>query len=89
MVYLMKRDADMSDEEVTVDYFLKEVCIIGGVEEVTRRLGELWNETGGFGTLLMITHDWDDKARWLRCMELLAEEIVPKLPSYEEVRVGD
>ncbi len=43
----------------------------------------LWEETGGFGTLLMITHDWDDKQKWVRCMELLTQEVMPVLPSLE------
>jgi hypothetical protein len=27
--------------------------------------------------LLAIGHDWDDKPRWLRSMELLKNEVVP------------
>ena len=26
-----------------------------------------------------ITHDWDDKGKWLRSMELLADRVVPAL----------
>jgi hypothetical protein len=33
----------------------------------------------------MIAHDWDDKAKWQRSMELLAKEIVPALPTLEKV----
>ena len=34
-----------------------------------------------FDTLLMIAHDWDDRVLWERSMALLANEVVPKLPS--------
>ncbi len=77
----MKLHPDMSDDEVTLEYVLENLCIIGDVEECVRQLEDLWEVTGGFGTLLMIAHDWDDKARWLRSMKFLANEVVPALPS--------
>lgn len=80
MLSVLKGDPEMPDEDVTVEYMLKNLCIIGDKEECLRRLHGLWEETGGFGTLLMIAHDWDDKERWLACMETLANEIVPALP---------
>ena len=42
-------------------------------------LAEGLDEFLGNVALLMITHDWDDKAKWLRCMELLANQVVPAL----------
>jgi hypothetical protein len=29
----------------------------------------------------MIAQDWDDKAKWVRSMELLSKEVLPGLPS--------
>jgi alkanesulfonate monooxygenase SsuD/methylene tetrahydromethanopterin reductase-like flavin-dependent oxidoreductase (luciferase family) len=75
-----KEDPAMPDEAVTVDYAVKKLAIVGDVDECIRRLQEVWEETGGFGTLLMIAHDWDDKAKWTRSMELLIKEVVPALP---------
>ena len=49
-------------------------------EHVTQELLKLWDRTGGFGTLLMIAHDWDDKEKWVRSMERLAHEVLPALP---------
>lgn len=76
----LKEDPDMPDEAVTPEYAVKKLAIVGDVDECIRRLQEVWRETGGFGTLLMIAHDWDDKAKWLRSMELLINEVVPALP---------
>ena len=70
---------------VTVESAIKNVCIVGGPDEVLQQLHDLWDLTGGFGTLLMIAHDWDDKAKWMRSMDLLAKEIVPALPTLEKV----
>jgi alkanesulfonate monooxygenase SsuD/methylene tetrahydromethanopterin reductase-like flavin-dependent oxidoreductase (luciferase family) len=76
----LKEDPAMPDEALTVEYCVKKLAIVGDVEECIRRLQEIWEETGGFGTLLMIGHDWDDKARWVRSMELLMNEVTPALP---------
>jgi alkanesulfonate monooxygenase SsuD/methylene tetrahydromethanopterin reductase-like flavin-dependent oxidoreductase (luciferase family) len=80
MLSVLKNDPDMPDDDVTLEYMLKSSCIIGDKDECLRQLHQLYEETGGFGTLLMIAHDWDDKERWLACMETLANEIVPALP---------
>ena len=81
MLDLVKQDLEMPDEETTAEYMLRQLCIIGDVDECIRQLQALWDETGGFGTLLMIAHDWDDRAKWARSIELLAKEVVPALPS--------
>jgi alkanesulfonate monooxygenase SsuD/methylene tetrahydromethanopterin reductase-like flavin-dependent oxidoreductase (luciferase family) len=74
---LMKRDPRMADADVTPEYVMRELCIIGDVDACIRQLRALHDHTGGFGTLLMLAHDWDDKAKWLRSMERLAREVVP------------
>ena len=75
-----KEDPDMPDEAVTAEYAVRRIAIVGDVDECIRRLREAWDVTGGFGTLLMVTHDWDDRAKWTRSMELLINEVVPALP---------
>ena len=81
MLHLMKHDPNIPDDEVTPEYLVKQLCIVGDVDECIRQLMELWDVTGGFGTLLMIAQDWDDKAKWLRSTELLAKEVLPALPT--------
>jgi alkanesulfonate monooxygenase SsuD/methylene tetrahydromethanopterin reductase-like flavin-dependent oxidoreductase (luciferase family) len=80
MLHLMKHDESVSDDEVTVEYAMKNVCIIGDKASVKDQLDELWEVTGGFGTFLLIKHDFDDLPRWQRCIEILAHEIVPAMP---------
>jgi alkanesulfonate monooxygenase SsuD/methylene tetrahydromethanopterin reductase-like flavin-dependent oxidoreductase (luciferase family) len=80
MLDLAKRDPDMPDEALDADYLIDEIAIVGGVDTVTRKLHDLYDVTGGFGTILMIAHDWDDKARMRRSMELMAKEVIPQLP---------
>ena len=81
MLDLVKRDSEMPDAEVTTEYMLKEICLVGSKQSVQDQLAELFDITGGFGTLLFIKHDFDDLKAWKRCMEVLANEIVPAAPS--------
>ena len=81
MLSLMKEDLEMPDEEVTPDYLLETLCIIGDVKECTEQLEGVLDATGGFGTLLMMAHDWDDRSIWNRSMDLLVHDVLPKLPS--------
>ena len=74
-----KEDPEIPDEEVTAEYAVRRLAIVGDVDECIRRLQEIQEITGGFGTLLAIGHDWDDKPRWLRSMELLKNEVIPAL----------
>ncbi len=78
-IAMWKRDANMSDAECNLDYFMNEVVIAGDPDEVARQLLDLRERAGPFGTLVMIAHDWDDKERWLHSLELFAHEVVPVL----------
>jgi hypothetical protein len=49
------------------------------VDEVLRRLLLMVEEVGSFGTLILMCYDWDDKASWLRNLELFAKELMPRL----------
>jgi alkanesulfonate monooxygenase SsuD/methylene tetrahydromethanopterin reductase-like flavin-dependent oxidoreductase (luciferase family) len=74
-----KRDPNMSDADCNLDYLMGEQIIAGSPEEVLRRLLLLIEETGSFGTLVLMSYDWDDKQSWLHSMELFARELMPAL----------
>jgi alkanesulfonate monooxygenase SsuD/methylene tetrahydromethanopterin reductase-like flavin-dependent oxidoreductase (luciferase family) len=76
---LYKRDLDMSDADCNLDYLFREQIIAGDVDHVLQRLLSLMEETGRFGTLVLMSYDWDDKASWLRSLELFAKELMPRL----------
>jgi alkanesulfonate monooxygenase SsuD/methylene tetrahydromethanopterin reductase-like flavin-dependent oxidoreductase (luciferase family) len=78
-VGMWKRNAVQPDAECNLDYFLDEVLVVGDPAEVNRRLLGLRERVGDFGTLVLVAHDWDDKDRWLRSLELFAREVVPAL----------
>lgn len=76
---IYKRDLAMSDADCNLDFLMGEQIIAGSPDEVLRRLLLLREETGPFGTLVLMSYDWDDKAAWQRSMELFARELMPAL----------
>lgn len=76
---MWKRDSQMTDAECNLDYFLDEIIIAGDPEEVVRRLRQLREHIGQFGTLVLVAHDWDDRARHLQSLQLFAEQVLPAL----------
>ena len=76
---IYKRDLDMPDSQCQLDYLMTEQIIAGDVDEVLRRLLRLLEETGEFGTLILMSYDWDDKAAWVHSMKLFAKELMPAL----------
>jgi alkanesulfonate monooxygenase SsuD/methylene tetrahydromethanopterin reductase-like flavin-dependent oxidoreductase (luciferase family) len=80
-VGMWKRTPDQPDADCNLDYFLDEVLIVGDPDEVVRQLRVLRERVGNFGTLVLVAHDWDDRTRWLNCLELFAKDVVPRLGS--------
>jgi alkanesulfonate monooxygenase SsuD/methylene tetrahydromethanopterin reductase-like flavin-dependent oxidoreductase (luciferase family) len=76
---IYKRDLEMSDADCNLEYLMNEQIIAGDVDEVLRRLLILVEETGPFGTLVLMGYDWDDKASWMHSMRLFATELMPAL----------
>ena len=70
----------MTDEEVTIDYMIENLWIVGSPEEVTRKINELYDYVGGFGVLLIMGHEWKPLDKWQNSMNLLVNEVIPKLP---------
>jgi alkanesulfonate monooxygenase SsuD/methylene tetrahydromethanopterin reductase-like flavin-dependent oxidoreductase (luciferase family) len=76
---IYKRDLAMSDADCNLDFLMKEQIIAGDVDEVLRRLLSMMEETGPFGTLVLMSYDWDDKRSWFHSMKLFAHELMPAL----------
>jgi alkanesulfonate monooxygenase SsuD/methylene tetrahydromethanopterin reductase-like flavin-dependent oxidoreductase (luciferase family) len=76
---MFKRDQDTPDSEVDVDYWMREQIIAGDPDYALDRILEMTEETGKFGTLVMMGYDWDDKDSWVNSLELYANELMPKV----------
>ena len=79
-VSYMKRDESIPDEDVTLEYMLDNLWMVGSPDTVAQKLAALYETVGGFGTLLWLTFDHsENRAAYEKSMRLLAREVMPKL----------
>ena len=79
MLHLMKEDPDMADSDVTIDYLIEKLWIVGSPDHVAEKLEELYHTVGGFGVLLTMGHEWVPEESWRRSVSLLSQEVLPRL----------
>ena len=79
MMGLLKIDPNMPDSDVTVEYLVGNIFIVGSPEEVAEQLSGLDSSVGGFGTLMAMGHEWEPEGFWKTSMGLLKEEVLPKV----------
>jgi limonene 1,2-monooxygenase len=52
-------------------------AVIGTPEDAVTQIQRLADQAGGFGTYLLMAHDWADRPQMLRSYELFAREVMP------------
>lgn len=84
---LLKSDPEMPDEAITLDYLCDQLWLVGSPKTVTRKLRELNDEVGGFGSLLVVCYDAKhEREAWERSLQLLTTEVIPACST--EMAVG-
>jgi alkanesulfonate monooxygenase SsuD/methylene tetrahydromethanopterin reductase-like flavin-dependent oxidoreductase (luciferase family) len=76
---LWKANDSVKTSDFTLDYMIDNMWLVGDPDEVARRIRDIYEESGGFGYLLCLQHDWDDPERWKNSMRLLATEVMPRV----------
>ena len=76
---LFKLDQSQPDSEITPEYLTSKLVIAGTVDSVVDQLLAFREQIGDFGTLLYACHDWVDPALGKRSMQLMAEEVMPRV----------
>ena len=76
---LFKADQSEPDESITADTIAPKLVIAGSVNSVVDQILALREDIGDFGTLLYAGHDWVDPALGKRSMELMAEQVMPRV----------
>ena len=83
-VNTFKYDQDIPDEDVTPEYMLENYWIVGDPDYCVEKIREMYDQAGGFGTLLVQTDDWGNgNEQFYRSMELLANEVLPAVQDLE------
>jgi alkanesulfonate monooxygenase SsuD/methylene tetrahydromethanopterin reductase-like flavin-dependent oxidoreductase (luciferase family) len=76
---VFKEHKDQSDAEVTLDFVLDRLVICGTVNKVVDQILAFRERVGDFGELVYAGMDWVDPKLEKRSMQLMAEEVMPRL----------
>ncbi len=78
-LFVLKADKDQPDEAVTHDFVMDSLVIHGSVNKVVDEILALREKIGEFGELVYAGMDWVDPALAKRSMQLMAEEVMPRV----------
>lgn len=78
-INLFKPSKETPDETVTLDFVCDRLVIAGTPDRVADELLAFRDAVGDFGTLLYCGVDWVDPGLARRSMELMAEEVMPRI----------
>ena len=76
---VFKERMDQPDSEITYDFVLDRLCMYGTVNKVVDQILALREQTGDFGELVYAGMDWVDEKLEKRSMQLMAEEVMPRV----------
>ena len=80
MLSVFKHDPELPDDAVNVEYLADHMWLVGSVDTVTRKLRDMYQDVGGFGTLLTLVYDhWQNQQGWEKSTRLLAQEVMSQL----------
>jgi alkanesulfonate monooxygenase SsuD/methylene tetrahydromethanopterin reductase-like flavin-dependent oxidoreductase (luciferase family) len=72
---------DVKGEQLTFDDMVNGgVYLVGEPDEIAEKLRQFHADSGGFGTMLIVTgKEWADRERRLKSIRLFMEEVAPQL----------
>jgi alkanesulfonate monooxygenase SsuD/methylene tetrahydromethanopterin reductase-like flavin-dependent oxidoreductase (luciferase family) len=76
---LFKEHENQPDEALTLDYVMERLVIQGSVNKVVDQILALREIAGPFGELVCAGMDWLDPQLAKRSMQLMAEEVIPRV----------
>ena len=76
---LFKLDQSEPDSAITPEAVTTKLVIAGSVNSVVDQILAFREQVGDFGTLLYPCHDWLDPALGKRSMQLMAEQVMPRV----------
>lgn len=76
---VFKESRDQPDAEVTVDSVVDKLVLHGSVNSVVDQILALREVTGDFGELVYANMDWVDPQLAKRSLQLMAEEVMPRV----------
>lgn len=78
LIGFFKHHPEVPDSDVTPEYLVDHGWLVGSSRTVTEKLGQLYEDTGGFGCLLVLVFDQlENNEGWANSQRLLMEEVMP------------
>ena len=79
LLSVFKHSQAVADSDVTPEYLVDHNWLVGSASTVASKLAEMQDESGGFGTLLVINFDFmDEYSAWTNSQTALMEEVLPQ-----------
>jgi alkanesulfonate monooxygenase SsuD/methylene tetrahydromethanopterin reductase-like flavin-dependent oxidoreductase (luciferase family) len=78
-LYVFKSHKEQPDDEITDDFVMDNCVTYGSVNKVVDEILKLHEQTGDFGELVYAGMDWVDEKLAKRSMQLMAEEVMPRV----------
>ena len=78
-LFVFKEERDQADEAITLDYVLDRLVITGTVDSVVDQILALREQIGDFGEIVYAGMDWVEPDLAKRSMELMAEQVMPRV----------
>jgi alkanesulfonate monooxygenase SsuD/methylene tetrahydromethanopterin reductase-like flavin-dependent oxidoreductase (luciferase family) len=80
LTQLFKQNPDHADSDVTPEYLCEHSWLVGSPRTVAQKLGDMYDASGGFGALLILTFDHSEQNEaWAASQRLFIEEVMPKV----------
>ena len=80
VIQFLKHDPEVPDSDVTPEYCARHNWLIGSPATVVEKIERMYDEVGGFGSLLLFCFDYSGNPEaWHQSMRLLAQEVIPKV----------
>jgi alkanesulfonate monooxygenase SsuD/methylene tetrahydromethanopterin reductase-like flavin-dependent oxidoreductase (luciferase family) len=80
VIQFLKHDPEVTDSDVTPEYCARHNWLIGSPATVVEKIERMYDEVGGFGTILLFCFDYSAHPEaWHESMRLLAHEVMPKV----------
>lgn len=78
-LFVMKEEKDQPDDTVTQESVIDKLVISGSVNKVVDQILALREQTGEFGEIVYAGMDWVDPKLAKRSMQLMAEQVLPRI----------
>jgi alkanesulfonate monooxygenase SsuD/methylene tetrahydromethanopterin reductase-like flavin-dependent oxidoreductase (luciferase family) len=78
-LFVMKEEREQPDETVTHDFIMDQLVIYGTVNKVVDQLLALREQIGDFGEIVYAGMDWVSPDLARRSMQLMAEQVMPRV----------